>query len=435
MDDRITALYRQCDPSESLQPGDARYVNVDRARGEDVILKYASSIAMAGRPKVKFFAGHLGIGKTSELFRLRRLLEDQAFTVVYIDASSALDVNDLDFPDLLALIADQTLGQLRDAKVPGFGRAPQLLGRIADEFVGVLGSRVMLKGVGVTTSFGTAALELRNNPSKRRAIRDAIEAVGTQLLDAINDMLSDAVTTIRNQGRNGLVLIVDGLDKVHRRPVDKDGAVTTHDRLFIDRSTQLASLEAHCVYTVPISLLYSPRQALLQEAFGTFDPPLPMIALRGAGKGPVTGQTPGMRAMAEMIDRRCAEAKLAPAEAFEPAAVDLLGRSSGGHPRHLMMLVRGACDQTDRLPITEADARQSVRQYANSLFRQLPNVPDYLAKLKMFDGPQPDYPRDDVHWQMLYLLHLFEYMNGEPYFEVNPVFRQLASYADATPVA
>ena len=76
MDERITALFRACDPSESLEPGDPRYVNVDDARGEAVAPKYANCIALAdpNRPDKKLFAGHLGIGKTSELLRLKQLL-------------------------------------------------------------------------------------------------------------------------------------------------------------------------------------------------------------------------------------------------------------------------------------------------------------------------------------------------------------------------
>lgn len=432
MDDRITALFRACEPSESLAPGDPRYVNADDARGEAIAIKYARSIERAdpARPDVKYFAGHLGIGKTSELLRLRKLLEERAFTVVYVDVSRRLDVNDLRFSDLLALIADEALTQLRAAKVPGFDAVSVKFGHLWSEFVTLLGANVTVRDATAETGFGKVAVELKNNPSKRQAIRHAIEGIGTQLLDAINDELDKAVAAIRGQSRSGLVLIVDGLDKVQRREVDAHGK-TTHDVLFVDRSTQLASLRAHCVYTIPISLIYSPRQAMLEEAFGEYNPPMPMIRLRPDDKGEVTADTPGMRVMAEMIDRRCEFAKLNRGEAFEPAAVDRLCRASGGHPRHLMAFIQGACNETDRLPITFGDANKSINRYANSLFRQLPHDPDYLAKLKAFDRPRPNFPRDETHWQMLYLLHLFEYMNGQPYYEVNPVFRDLPSYRDA----
>lgn len=432
MDERITALFRACEPSESLKPGDPRYVNVDDARGEAVAVKYARSIALAdpARPDMKYFAGHLGIGKTSELLRLQKLLREKGFTVVYFDTSTQLDVNDLHFPDLLALIADETLRQLREASIPGFDVISQKFHYVWSEFTNLLGSNVILNDVGIDKGFGKIAIELKNNPSKRQAIRHAIESIGTSLLDAINDELDKAVVAIRKQGRSGLVLIVDGLDKVQRRVIDERGT-TTHDRLFIDRSTQLASLTAHCVYTIPISLIYSPRQTMLEEAFGEYNPPLPMIRLRPQDKGEITEETIGMRAMKEMIERRCEYANLGINDAFDLTAIDFLCRASGGHPRHLMAFIQGACNEIDHLPITKEAARKSIHRYANSLFRQLPNDPHYLEKLKVFDEPQSNFPRDDIHWQMLYLLHLLEYANGQPYYEVNPVFRELPSYREA----
>jgi hypothetical protein len=32
---------------------------------------------------------------------------------------------------------------------------------------------------------------------------------------------------------------------------------------------------------------------------------------------------------------------------------------------------------------------------------------------------------------MLFYLHVFEYMNGEPWYEVNPVIRDLPKFAEA----
>ncbi len=46
----------------------------------------------------------------------------------------------------------------------------------------------------------------------------------------------------------------------------------------------------------------------------------------------------------------------------------------------------------------------------------------------MFAAPCDDIPKDPAHQEMLYLLHIFEYMNGRPWYEVNPVFRTLPTY-------
>jgi hypothetical protein len=58
--------------------------------------------------------------------------------------------------------------------------------------------------------------------------------------------------------------------------------------------------------------------------------------------------------------------------------------------------------------------------------REVPE--DYWASLRKFKDPQADIPKDEVHQQMLFLLHVFEYMNGRPWYEVNPVIRTLPRF-------
>jgi len=79
------------------------------------------------------------------------------------------------------------------------------------------------------------------------------------------------------------------------------------------------------------------------------------------------------------------------------------------------------------LPITRAAAEKAVRNYANSLLREIPD--EFWPKLRAFRTPQQDMPKDETHQKMLYLLHVFEYMNGSPWYEVNPVIRNLDRFA------
>jgi hypothetical protein len=408
-------------------------VNCDDVRGENAVRLIERSLRRAepDLPEVKLFAGHRGVGKTSELLRLKSELErakdgHRGFFVVYFDVSTSLDVNDLDFPDLLVFAAAEVQRQLSDARFPGFTATSTYLQRVWDDILGVLGSEVSISGAEAETAFGKLTLELRNRPNNRATLRAAIERHNTSLLHALNDLLVAARVAVRKNDREGLVLIIDGLDKLVRRSLD-DGRSNTHERLFIDRSEQLAALDAHTIYTVPISLIYSPRCGALEHTFGEHNLPIAMIRVRGDGRAAPAPGTQGMRKMREMLAARCRFAQVDVNDAFDEAATaHYLCEMSGGHPRHLMMLVQSAANAVDQLPVTRIAADAAIRHYANSLLREVPD--EAWPKLTPFAEPVDDIPKDDLHQQMLFLLYVFEYMNGAPWYEVNPVLRTLPRF-------
>ena len=437
--DAITRLVRACEPNEALHPDDKRYVNCDDVRGESLVDGYVRALRRADptRPQVKLFAGHRGVGKSSELFRLKARLEEplsvknvhRPFNVIYMDTSERLDLNDLDLPDLLVFVAAEVQRQLRKAEIPGFTPTSTYLKTVWDEIKTTLGAEVALKEAEVDTGFGSLTVELKNRPNSRALLRQAIEQHSTRLLDGVNDLLTTANVALRATGREGLVLIIDGLERLVFRALEtKDGGKSnTHDRLFLDRSEQLASLKAHTVYTVPISLFYSPRCAQLEQTLGEHNVPVPMIRLHESGTARVSPDSPGMKKLWEMIEARCRFAEVDSKTVFDQrSTANFLCEMTGGHPRHLMMFLQAALNAVDDLPLTRAAAEKAVRNYANSLLREVPE--EYWAALRKFKEPQSDIPKDELHQQMLFLLHVFEYMNGRPWYEVNPVIRTLPRF-------
>jgi len=338
------------------------------------------------------------------------------------DVQDALDVNDLDFPDLIVYIAAEVQRQLKDAKLPGFSPSTTLLKRWWDELLGLLGSEVSIKEAELDAGFAKLALELKNRPTARAELRKKIESRTSSLLDAVNDLLDLAGVELRKQKRAGLVLLIDGLDKLVLRQLDH--GTNTHDRLFHDRCEQMAALSAHVVYTVPISMIYSPRCANIEQTFGAFHKTVAMIRIRGEKKGRVNSKTLGMQKLWEMVQLRCKHAGVEMAEAFDvEATCHHLCEMSGGHPRHLLMFLQSAIAKIEALPITRKAAERAVRDYRNSLQREVPT--ESLPLLRRFLEPQLEIPKDERHQQMLFYLHVFEYMNDRQWYEVNPVLREL----------
>jgi hypothetical protein len=152
-----------------------------------------------------------------------------------------------------------------------------------------------------------------------------------------------------------------------------------------------------------------------------------MICLRGPNKSDPAVTTEGMKKMWEMLEKRCAYAEVDIQDVFDHRDTGhYLCRMTGGHPRHLMMFMQAAINAVDKFPITQAVAHKAVNNYANSLLREIPDA--FWPLLRNFKTPQDYIPKDENHQQMLFYLHVFEYMNGEPWYEVNPVIRELPKF-------
>ena len=261
-----------------------------------------------------------------------------------------------------------------------------------------------------------------------RSDRDVIESQTTQVVDDINKIIDTATDAILKNDQNGLVVIIDGLDKV---PVDHQAA------LFAGRADSLCSLNAHTIYAAPISFVHSKAVNQWIQAAGIPDRVIPMISLRPPhGKDDETWAdvdvySEGFKVFREIARRRCERAGLSLTQTFGEGTLDHLITMSGGHTRRFMMFVRDALSESENLPIPLDAAERAVKAYADSLFRSIPD--EYWEGLRKCDSPQRDIPRDENHLEMLFYLYLHQYQNGEAWYEVNPVIRTLRKFRHPSP--
>jgi hypothetical protein len=136
----------------------------------------------------------MGIGKSSLLKQLKGRLEKNSdgsghFIVVWVDTAKDLDPNDLDFPDLLVLMAARTQQRLMEANVPGFSKPYQRLQSLWDNFKTLLGSEVHLTGAEIELPFGARSVGDQKPTACSCEIAERIDALATDLISAFNTML------------------------------------------------------------------------------------------------------------------------------------------------------------------------------------------------------------------------------------------------------
>lgn len=413
----LAETYRACDPDHPLSATDPRYVDLSEVRGTRVIAKTISrSISYCDTTQFhqQLLTGHRGCGKSTELLRLKAELEEQNFFVVYIDVEELLDMVDLDYMDVLLSIAKETESVLRNSGIMLNGTLLEDISAWFSERViednrthELAGSMKTQAEAGANVPFFAKLMtsltaEIKSASSRRTTTRQNLERELAVFIAKLNVLISDARRNVQDLGRKDLVLIVDGLEKMHYRLL-ADGH-STHAHLFVHHAEQLKAPQCHIVYTMPISLVYSANLG------NDFDNILVIPMVKTSAEG--------IACLRQVIANRVDLAKI-----FEqPELLDRLAKLSGGVMRDLMRLVRLSTD-TDEEKISSREI-----EYACSTL-----IREYDRLLRDSEIEQIKWVREkhrvtgeEVYARMLNLRLILEYQNGKRWADLHPAVMEIS---------
>ncbi|WP_287255878.1 P-loop NTPase fold protein, partial [Moorena sp. SIO4E2] len=295
---------------------------------EDSPVEYViTTLEMEDQPAKFLLAGHRGSGKTTELRRIQQELAEN-YAVIWVDTATALDRYNIGYAEVVVLIGMEVC---RQAIKPGWwsNRAQHLLDDLENSLTTViyqdketdteqLELPEVLKKMGLILKRG-----LTRDMTKTLNVRPAV----SDIIDRVNAIIK-AAETDRNQK---LLVIVDGLDRHDLR---------TSLEMFA--SPLLTELECHIIYTIPISLRYSPSFRQPRESFQPLDLyNLPVFECERNSRPTSTANKVGRDILKSVITTRLA--KINETDLFTPDALELLSEKSGGVIRDLIRLARGAC--------------------------------------------------------------------------------------------
>jgi hypothetical protein len=417
-------FYQACNPTKTLKmgiPEDRQYyIDFSSVRGGDIINRLIKTIsweAEASDATCQLFTGHLGCGKSTELFRLKDELAEKGFHVVYFESDAEMDIADVDISDILLAITRQVSESLEkiDVKLnPGYFTS--LFRDIAD----ILQTPVELSEAEMSLPFGIGKIttKTKESPKLRSLLRSHLEIRTSRILESINEeVLGRATETLKQKGYKGLVVIIDNLDRLISP--EKTGRARA-EYLFIDRGEQLRKLNCHVVYTMPLALNFSKELNILISRFGVKPFILPMIKIKNRDRSDCLE---GMDLMRQMVLARAfpysmeAERLAKIQEVFDnPEVLDRLCRISGGHVRNLLMLLQGCLRQED-LPVNSKCLERVISDYRNDLITGID--PGEWNLLQQIYQDQEIVGNMEYH-ALLRNQFIFEYRDGENWYDVNP---------------
>jgi hypothetical protein len=467
----IRELYRATNPSRTLDFSKASdrelYIDFSSVRGGSTIAEMRDKISFFSpdEPTVQLFTGHLGCGKSTELLRLANELREQQFHVIYFESSQDLEMGDIDVTDILLAIArriSESLGELEQLEldaprglqrllrgaarilqteidlaaeldVPGLGNV-----QASTEGKGSFSAEVGIPGLGqfeadseglslVALGIGKISAKARNSPELRGKLREYLEVRTTNIIDAINsELIEPAIAKLKTLGKQGLVVIVDNLDRVEK--TIKPWGRTQPEYLFVDRGEQLRQLQCHVIYTMPLALLYSNDLNPLTSRFGTDPKLLPMVPVCHRDG---TDHLEGMEKMRQMILTRAfphqqeSERHTGILDLFE--SLDLfndLCRLSGGHVREILRFLNTWIMKERQLPLSRQGLEVVIRERRDRMLYAI--TEDEWALLKQVHQ-RKQVAGDDSYDLLISSMFVYEYRDEiGSWFDLNPILEPIA---------
>ncbi len=416
-------IFQAFDPRPLRSSEQNLYVDLDSARGEkDLVGNLSKGILFSRRPTTQLVAGHNGSGKSTELGRLKKFLEDEKYFVVYFEAADEIDRDDVDFLEILVAVVKQVLVQLKVQF--GISLHPNYFADRFQRLRELLATEVKFDTLELEAGMTTFGISLKDSPSHRNRVRSLLESDTGNWLHAANSVLRDATQKVTERGLKGLVIIVDDLDKMDaQRP--EGSRLDKAEQLFVTRAPQLVGFDCHMIYTMPVTLS---RQLTEQRLRKLYDGEIPVVAMTKLYTDPPESERfpKGWGAFRDIIDRRLVANELIETDVFGRGARDELIRISGGQPTALMSYIQTACKSGT--PISKRVVQQVAsgerRSYERQFVREHFPILHEVRQNGRFTPAEEQSARFD---ELLLSRAILQYVNDFEWYALNPVIADLDS--------
>jgi hypothetical protein len=432
-DEILKGWISACDPREPIEPGDRRYLDLDRIeidgrqvrlRGDVHVDGLLDVITLSEGVSCQLFSGFSGTGKSTELRRLKQHLEETGYQVLLADAQEYHDLNhELTIEDLTVIIAgafgDAAMQRLGKDKDPGREGYWQRLQDFLEQDVEISG----LKVPGVPD----LKVGIKHANPFWLEVRDALAMAPGRLREHCHRYIQrcvDALARAAPQSR-GVVFIFDSLERLSAQLPQFREVMESAARVLTNNPQTLRLPGCHVVYSVPPYVqLVSPGLKTLYDRAGLVLPAI-KVAERGPDGAPFR---PGIETMMRLIGLRI------PIEQVFGDRRDLLERLivySGGHVRMLIAFVRELLYRSHRrgLPPDDEEIEQIVQPYREqySLVISRESLPLLLRILDQGTVEGLGEQEYGFLGRFMDSYVVLCYRNGDGWYEVHSLARQLVS--------
>lgn len=323
-----------------LEPDDPRYIHLyeeGELAAADPVAELATTIEWTAMESKQLFSGFRGTGKSTELRRLKQMLESQGNTkVVLCDMEGYLDLHTpVDISDFLISAAGAFSDELEED--------PELLGEdmLEESYwtrfrAFVTRTHVELPELGASAKVPGVTVGLKANlkkdPTFRQKVQERLKGHLAALSSDVNAFMESCVKAL--QRRHGddvrVVMLLDSVERIRGTSINASEVAASVEMLFEGHADKLGFPYIHVVYTVPPWLkIKSPGVAGLYDN----SQQIPCVKVVGMDGSPCQA---GLDALERLICKRGDWALLL----GDRGMLDDLCLASGGYLRDLFRLLQ-----------------------------------------------------------------------------------------------
>ena len=397
----------------------------------DPIIELFDQISWSESASVSLLSGHRGSGKSTELRRLKKLLEDDGCVVFlrdmgdYINMTTPVDISDF-FISIMGALNDAFFADERFNKNLTTEDYWTRVVRFLNQDVTIDGLTLEVSGSGVK---GGIKASLKDDPSFRRKLQEGLKGHVARLVREAHDFAVSVVKAVRDktgEPDKKVVFLVDSVEQIRGVGSEADKVHSSVENLFSAHADSLHIPMLHLLYTVP-PYMTALSPALGRHLGGGVICHLPSIHVFKERTN--IADPAGVAILQEIIFRRYPDWR----SILAPEHLERMCLATGGDFRNFFRIVNTALIKAgglDALPIPES----IIVDTENHLRREmLPIAAEDMTWLrKIADSKEPEL---DKIANLPQLARFFEsclilnYRNGADWYDVHPLLRELVKSA------
>lgn len=383
------------------------YVEIEHSESNIDELKTRLELSLKTREPIKIlFTGHRGSGKTTALHRLISKLGDEFF-IVHYSAFEIMDINDISYTDVLLSMLSKMLEKIDDEsltlneplskRIMTWGSSIEKIEVNEEAESGGITAKISIP-------FLTLMGKIKTETSSKIEIRNKIEPKVSELINIINDVITEIERTTGKQ----VLIVIDNLEKT-----DPVKAI----EIFYKHGTQLVQPLGKIIYTFPVALKNDEKFSQIVINFDkvSIHPNVKIMNKDGST------YKKGEKILIEIINRR------APLELVEKDALEYIIRMSGGLVRELIRIIRDSSIRAITKGKNKIDKEIAITVVNDikNLYRGQISEEDYKTLEKIYKSKE--LKRDEGLVRLLHNLSVLEYRNETDWCDVNPIVKSLLS--------